>query len=212
MTDQTTEQTPEQTDDTGQGSSIFEKPAKTLEDRIERILDLDAVMSSARRVERVVRICLRPDLEAEYYDLQDEIADLVDVDGKPLNDSDTETAIGEQSRIVEISERMRALRAEMRDASSTVRFRGMSESEWAGFEKNNRTKDGAQKDDYINRLIVETAIAPTMTIDQFRALRDKLGTAQITAMVNAAYDACTQGGLDVPKLPSFLPSPKPQES
>jgi hypothetical protein len=113
---------------------------------------------------------------------------------------------------VEISERMRDLRAEMRAESYTVRFRGMSESEWAGFEKNNRTKDGKQKDDYLNKLLVQTAVAPTMTIDQVRAMRDQLGTAQITAMVNAAYDACTQGGLDVPKLPSFLPSPKPQES
>lgn len=207
-----TDQTPEPTDTEAQAPTALTKPPASLEDRIERVLDLDAVMSSARRVERVVRICLAADLEAEYYDLQEELSELVDVNGKPLNDTETETAIGEQNRIVEISERMRELRAKMRAESYTVRFRGMPESEWAGFEKANRTSSGATKDDYFNRLVVETAVAPTFTIDQFRALRDKLGLAQISAMVDAAYDACTQGGLDVPKLPSFLPSQKPQES
>lgn len=207
-----TDQTPEQPLEHADAGSVLTKPAQSIEERIDRVLDLDAVMSSARRVERVVRICLRPDLEAEYYDLTEELSDLVDVNGQPLADSETETALGEQNRAVEISERLRELRGEMRAESYTVRFCGMSESEWAGFEKNNRTKDGAQKDDYVNRLLVETAVAPTMTIDQVRALRDQLGTAQVTAMVNAAYDACTQGGLDVPKLPSFLPSQKPQES
>lgn len=208
-----TEQTATTEDTTAPDAGPFAAvPRPTVEERIDRVLDLDAVMSSARLVERVVRICLRPDIEAEYYDLQDELAELVDVNGKPLNDSDTESALSEQNRAVEISERMRELRQAMRAESYTVRFRGMPESEWAGFEKNNRDKNGAQKDDYVNKLIVETAIAPTLTIDQVRALRDKLGTPQIGAMADAAYDACTQGGLDVPKLPSFLPSQKPQES
>lgn len=210
MTDQTTEQPIGATLD--EDSPLVATSAATVAERIERVLDLDAVMSSARRPERVVHICLRADIEAEYHDLSDELSDLVDVNGKPFADGETETAIGEQNRAVEISERVRELRAQMRAESYTVRFRGMSESEWAGFEKNNRDKSGEQKDDYVNRLLVETAVAPTMTIDQVRALRDQLGTAQVAAMVNAAYDACTQGGLDVPKLPSFLPSQKPLES
>jgi hypothetical protein len=168
-------------------------------------------MSQARRVERVARICLRADLEAEFYDLQEELGELVDIEGNPLSDGEGEQALSEQNRAVEVSERLRDLRRQMRAESYTVRFRGMSASDWEGFEAANRDAKGKAKSDYYHKLMVQTAIAPVMTIDQVRAMSDQLGTSQINAMVRAAYESCTEGGLDVPKLPTFLHSPKPQE-
>lgn len=179
----------------------------------ERVLDLEALMSSARRVERVVRLCLRPDLEAEYAALGDELGNFVDASGKLLKREDgDEKSLSDRNRAVEIDERMGELRRQMLAESYTVRFRGMSETEFTAFEDVHLGEGEKRTTEYWNKLLVQTAIAPKMTIDQVRALRDQLTFSQVNALITAAFEACTEGGLDVPKSPSYLRSPRLQES
>lgn len=181
---------------------------------VEKILDLEYVMSHARLVERVARISLRGDLEAAYHDLAEQLADLVDVDGKPLAEGNSESSLAEQSRAVEIAEQMADMQRQMRAEEFVVKFRALPEEVFEAFEDTHRDKNGVAKDkiDYANRLIVETAYAPQMTIDQVRQLRSKFTRSQFERLFSAAYSACTTGGLDVPKLPSFWRSPEPAES
>lgn len=181
---------------------------------VERVLDLDHFMSSARLVERVARLNGRGDLEAEYADLSDELAQLVDVNGNVVADEDSEAALGDQSRAEEISQRMGDLQRRMREESSIVRFRAMPEDEWETFQKVNRNAAGNPKDDidYSNRMIAKCAVAPTMTLEQVKALRGKINRSQYQALSSAAMSANVTGGLDVPKSPSFWRSPKPTGS
>lgn len=180
--------------------------------QLEAILTLDEVMSSARLVERTARICLRGDLQAEYAEAYEELATLVDAEGQVVTDGDQ--ALTDANRAEELAEKIRYLREQMLEATRRIRFRALPSDQWAEFEKSQRDAQGAIKDDdgYSNELIARCAIAPKLTVDDVKAMRSKLGPDQITALANAAYLACTTGGLDVPKSPSFLPAQKPLES
>lgn len=182
---------------------------------LEQILDIEAALSSARRAERTAKICLRADLEAELYDVLSELSTLVDPEGNVLDAG--ESSLGDASPAVRaqtLSERAQALQADMAGATKVVRFRAMDSDAWDAFEKEHRTADGKAKDmrDYSTKLVAATAIAPLMTEAQVDALRKKLGSRQINELSNAAYAACTQGGVDVPKLPSFSLVQKPEDS
>lgn len=180
--------------------------------QLETILTLDEIMNSARLVERTARICLRGDLEAEYNETLEELATLVDADGNVLNEGDQ--SLGDASRVEELSEKARELRAEMQAATRRVRFRAMADDDWRTFDASHKTTDGKIKDQtaYNNEIIARCAIAPTLTVDDVVAMRKKLGPTQIVTLANTAFFACTTGGLDVPKSPSFLPAQKPSGS
>lgn len=169
----------------------------------ETVLDLDEVMSQARRVEKVARICLRGDLQAEFDQLSEDLRDLVDADGRVL--SEGEAALSDGVRAQEIQARLTQLKAEMKQAMRTIRFRALPEDEWEQFRKSHLGADGNVRDlDRFNtELMAKTAIAPTLTVDGILKLRGTLAAPQITTMANAAYLACVTGGVDIPKSPSY---------
>ena len=179
---------------------------------VETVLDIDEVMSQARLVERTAKICLRGDLQAEFDDLTEQLGDLVDADGRILSEGDI--ALADQGEAIKLNERIQELLAEMNKATRTIRFRAMPDDAWRAWEKAHQDSQGNYKDpDQANlELIAETAIAPTMSLDQVRNLRSKLGPTQMAAMANAAYAACTSGGVDVPKLRPFSPAPRQNPS
>jgi hypothetical protein len=180
--------------------------------QIENILDLDAILSSARRVERTAFINTRADLEDRYNQVIDELAALVDEDGNIVSEGDSSLADGAKAE--ELREEADDLRAQMKAATKTVRFRAMDSDAWEAFESTHRHKGSREiKDErtYVNQIIADCAIAPTLTVDDVVKLRKQLGHPQITTLFNEAYWANTTGGLDVPKSPSFLHAPKPQE-
>lgn len=179
--------------------------------QIDNFLTLDQIMSSARRSRRTAQICLRADLEAEYLELHEQLGQLVTVDGELLAEDASMTDAEEVSTL---RDQIAALHAEMTANTRPMLFEAMDDDTWQAFEKKHRGVDGKIKDTvaWQNELIAACAINPTMTVEQVVATRGKLGPTQITAMANAAYSACSSGGVDVPKLPSFWHSPKPQES
>lgn len=170
---------------------------------------IEDVLASARRVEKVARISLRGDLQAEHDEVVRELASLISADGELI--ADPEASVGDQgpvARAQELNDRLTALGREMAGAMWSVRFRAMSSDEWAVFTKAHfpeADKDGKRNlTDFNVKLIAATAIDPTMTEDQVRALGGKLGSSQIVKLADTAWDVCTKGGVDVPKSPLSL--------
>ncbi|WP_224279141.1 hypothetical protein [Nocardioides lacusdianchii] len=166
---------------------------------------VDEVLASARRIERTANVCVRGDLQAEFDELLDELATLVTATGELMED-DTDEALGDvtaRTRVAQINERIPVLRREMAQAMWSVRFRGMSSDEWAPFVKKNMPEKGDKKD-FFNLLLSKTAIEPELTLDQVRELRKVFTQRSINELVNKAWEACTEGGIDVPKLPLSL--------
>ncbi|HEX8489313.1 MAG TPA: hypothetical protein VF642_12265 [Propionibacteriaceae bacterium] len=174
----------------------------------ETVLDLDEVMSSARRVEKVAHICLRGDLQAEFDQKSEELGDLVDSDGRVLAEGDR--ALADGARAQELQADLTAIKAEMKTAMRSVRFRALPDDEWREFHASHLNSAGNVKDltRFNNEIIAKTAIAPTMTIDAIVKLRKTLGPTQITTLANAAFWACTTGGVDIPKSLTYLPYQK----
>lgn len=179
--------------------------------QIENILTLDRIMQSAQRARRIARICLRGDLEGEYVDTLEKLSELVDSEGNLLSDDASMTEVAE---VTALRDRAAQLRDEMAAETYAVVFEGMNADEWALFEKENRTAAGDVKDidEYRVRLIAACAVDPKMSVDDAKSIRAKLRPTQMVALADQAFAACSTGGVDVPKLPSFWHSPKPQES
>lgn len=180
------------------------------EPQMENLLSLDEIMSAARRTRRIATLCLRGDLEGDYYAAIDRLGDLVDADGVPLD----EQALDGGAEITELRDRIQALRAEMGKFSRKIVFEGMTSDEWDVFEKERRNDRGEIKDvsDYNARLISTCAVAPKISLAEVEQLRRTLMPAQFAMLANMAFGACTTGGLDVPKSPGFSHARKQQES
>ncbi len=166
-----------------------------------QLLTVADVLASARLVERTANICLRADLTAEHDRLMGELSTLVTPSGELLGDD--EASAGDQtnaSRAQALSDRDRQVLAEMRGSMWHPRFRAMDSDAWTAFKKKHmpRTKD-ADFTDFHTKIIAECAIEPAMTEAEVTSLRKKFTHSQFIKMANTAYEACTEGGLDVPK-------------
>lgn len=173
--------------------------------KITTYLTVDDVLGSARLVERTASICLRADLTAEHDTTLAELSTLVSPTGEVLED-DKEASAGEtsnESRARELIEKLEHIKAEMSASMWHVRFRALPSDEWSTFRKLWWPK-GKDPDltEFRTKIIAECAIEPPITEAQARALRKKLSSAQIVSLSDTAYDACTTGGLDVPKSPN----------
>lgn len=168
---------------------------------------IDEVLSSARRIERTATICLAGDLQAEWDALVAELATLVTATGE-LIEEDSDESLSEVSgraRVAQINDRLPALRRGMAEKMWRVRFQGMSSDEWATFVKKNLPdRDGADRTPFYNLLLAETAIEPELTLEQVRELRKVLTQRSMNELVSKAWEACSEGGIDVPKLPLSL--------
>lgn len=172
----------------------------------DRQYTVEEVLDMARLVERIATVCLRADLQAEYDMLLAELSTLVTPAGELLDTA--EAAAGEVSatgRVEQISARMGEIRVEMAKKMWRIRFRAMDSDSFASFMKRHKPKDPkANLTDFYSRLVCETAIEPTISADQLAMLRKKLGPTAIGELVKTSWEACTEGGLDVPKLPTSL--------
>lgn len=167
---------------------------------------VDDVLGFAELPERTASICLKANLQGEYDRLREELGTLVDATGDVIDTA--ERTAGEKSpagRAQEISDRMIELRREMERFMWHVTFRAMPSDDWASFTKRFQPK-GPKADhaDFYNRLVCETAVSVPIDAEQMKKLRAKLSPAAISKLIQTAMQACTVGGLDVPKLPASL--------
>lgn len=172
----------------------------------EEPFSVEEVLSMARRVRRTASVCLRADLQAEWDRLLDELSGMVTPAGEVITTG--ELAAGEESpasRALAIQERLNVIRGEMRKTMWHVTFEAMADEDWELFKKRFKPKDPkADHSEFQRRLICETAVSPTLSMDQLTALRKKLGPTAIAKFTVSAWEACTTSGLDVPKLPASL--------
>lgn len=213
-----TDQTPESTDGPeSQDPGIFAGPDHAAaKAAVDTILTLDEILSAATTVTRTVRLCMRPDLAAEYEGILKELRTLVDGEGNPIND-DGDEALNSASRATELQARGLELLPQIRAAEVPFRFDAMPPDEWDAFEKTHRTgSDNHLKDEkaYEEQLIAKCAVAPAIDVPGVRKLRahKSFNKARINTLFNAAYFVNTADGIDVPKSPSYLHAPRPQES
>jgi hypothetical protein len=170
-----------------------------------RLLTVEDVLASARLVERTATICLRADLRAEHDRILDELGTLVTASGEVIDDDD-EGAISDQSnasRARELADQLQKVQRQMRASMWHVRFRALPSDEWTTFKKMWWPK-GKEPDmtEFRTKIIAACAIQPPITEDQVRELRKKLGASQLNELSDTAFDACTAGGIDVPKSPN----------
>lgn len=169
------------------------------------LFTVEDVLASARLVERTASICLRADLTAELDQIRAELATLLTPGGEVIG-GDDETSADQQSnagRALELVDRDRQVRHQMQGQMWHVRVRGMASDDWSTFKRLWWPK-GKDPDmtEFRTKLVAKCAIEPAITEDQFKALRKKLGSAAIIELSDKAYEACTAGGLNVPKLPN----------
>lgn len=189
------------------------KPIRVSPEVVETILDLDEVLSSAKLIERTATICLSGDLVAEYESVMTELGTLIDANGQVLgNSGEQELYSARAARAQALNDRAEELLEGQRAAQRTIRFRGMDEDTFAAFEKTHRFDNGQPKEPrkYVNLLIATCAIAPTLTEAEVAKMRKALVRPQVNLLFETAYEACTVGGLDVPKSLPFSLAPKPQ--
>lgn len=177
-------------------------PAVTFPSIADTILNLDELLSSdVRLAEKSARFCTKPDLEAKIEDLHAELDGLTDSQGRPLAPVDQSIADGGRSAQVvalEIDELQKEYAAAMR----TVRLRQMDEDDWTAFMERHKavlTELPPYPPDLYEDLIVRSAVAPRLSVEDLRKLRKKIGHPAFNEIADAAWRVNTSSGVSVPK-------------
>lgn len=190
-------------DDRAIGDNPFEHNPDAHQPR--RPFTVEDVLDSARLVERTASICLRADMVAEHDRILEELGTLITPSGE-LVEGDEENGLDQQSnasRARYLADRLQRVQQEMRSSMWHVRFRAMPSDEWTTFKRLWWPK-GKDPDltEFRTKLVAACAVEPPITEAQVKELRKKLTASQIVKLSDTAYDACTAGGLDVPKSPT----------
>lgn len=197
------------TPDTPPADGVFGNPNGPTADQppvVRRQLTIEEVLASARLPEKHARVCLRADLQARHDDLVAQLAGMVNAQGELIEDPEASAAdTSAASRAQALNDDLADVRREMAQAIWFPLFRGLSTDDLAVFNKRHRPKgDNADMTDYNIELVAACAVEPTMTVDQVKALRTKLGSRAMQELINTAHEVCARGGVDVPKLPVSL--------
>lgn len=161
--------------------------------------NFDDLLSAARLPEKSVPICLRGDLQVEFEQLEQELADAQEADAR--NDS---LAGGGQAR--KVAERMEALSAEMREHTHPFVLRALSSREWRELvdEHPPRKNDdadallGANSATFPHAMLAACCIDPVMTVEQVAQLTEKITDGQALTLFGCGMEL-NRGSVDVPK-------------
>src|SRR4051812_48838431 len=138
-------------------------------------MDIEQIISSARRPETTVPLCLRGDLQAVWEQLDRDF----DVADKSITEE--VTAGGSPIQAVKIAEQMEAVRQEMLDSTISFVLRGMSRGQWKKVVEDHPPVEGVDdesaevnEESFVTAMISTCTIDPVMTFDQAARLRDEL--------------------------------------
>lgn len=166
------------------------------------------VLAAARLPEKRARICTRGDLIAEYDDVVDELASLLDINGEVKDDPDA--SVGDESKIgraQRLNARSDEIRTEMARHLWLPIFRGMSSDDLSTFNAEHYPKnDGADLKPYHELLVARCAIEPKISPEEAHQLRCKLPLPSWQELWRTASEVCT-GRIDIPKSLGFSVSP-----
>lgn len=184
--------------------------ASTERSIIDTILDLDALLSAdIRRPEKLARIALRPDLEADL----DHVDALIDRAAQDLRAAAkvkaADAGLGEGGQAhgdpAGLLQRRRAIAAEMHENTFAVRLRAMPGEAWDSFEAEHKATildRDADRGPMLDALVVACAIAPKIDAKQMAKLRQGLSPVALAELRNTAWLVNNQSGVDVPKSSS----------
>lgn len=193
------------TDDTGSSddpTSPSLANAAVASSIVDTLLDLDALLSAdVRRAEGIVYIYTRPDLEARLDELEDELRQLVDADGRPIGERSMaqrrpETVIAERAQV----------EAQYAASRQPIRIRQMTSDDWDDFKR--RHKDAIARGGAVadlptamqNELVSKSLVTrEPATIAQIEAMRKTFGSPQIVVIVGRAWELNHEAGVSVPK-------------
>lgn len=143
------------------------------EDTTEAAFDIEDWLSDAHLPETTVRV-------SKYGHLAAELADLEAAHTAAKREDASDVRLSSKGGAAyPIAQRIEQVRKQMESGWLSIRLRGMTQAEIARATK-------AKGEDQVIRQIAMQIVEPKMTEAQVKALRDKIGVGQFTAIVNAA--------------------------
>lgn len=151
-------------------------------------MNIQEIISSAKRPEKVVPLCLRGDLQAEWERLQ-------------MLFNITDTRIGHEAVLeggtpaesADIALQMEAVREEMTDAIESFVLRALTRKHWREIIAANPPQEDDEGDvdeeQFVTDIIAACCVSPVMTRDEAADLRDNVFTdGQWQSLATAAWD------------------------
>lgn len=205
------------TDQTAEGSQATQLPSAFTAAQVDTILDLDAMLESAKRAERLFDVSLLGDIARKQQDVLTELAMYAEVQGRDLDETvDADEGLNEVPRVAELEQLAKEYDEQLtKGPRLKVLFRALPSDEWEAFDKAHRTGANDRVKNqraYENEAIALSAVAPPLTVEQIETkIRKTLGNAQMQQMIADAFWVNNRDGISVPKLPNSLRGPRPQE-
>lgn len=148
-------------------------------------LDFDDVIARAKLPERTLSLCLRGDLQAEWEDLERQLA--------AAQENTRDEALSGNPDIRDLADRMVAVSEEMAGCEVVFRFRGLGAKTYSDLLVKNKAADddpdaveGLDWTIYPTALIAACAIDPVMTIAQVGELSERVSARQWDDLFSAA--------------------------
>lgn len=164
-------------------------------------MDISEALAGAKLPEKVVSICLRGDLQADFEQAERELEESRRAEVDSL-------AAGSQTR--QVAERIEALRKEMADHSVDFRLRAVGRRRWTALLAEHTPRPdsdtdkavGVNEETFYDALIRECTAEPTLTDEQWTLLLDnQLTSAQFDQLAMAAW-RLNRRDVDVPFSPA----------
>ncbi|OKI22202.1 hypothetical protein [Streptomyces sp. CB03911] len=153
-------------------------------------LDIETLIAGATLREVTVPLCLAGHLLAEYQELERKLSDAAAMMSDSLAGSPR----------VPIARRMEELRQEMAAQTVDLRFRAVTPKAWSDLiaEHPGGPDQLFNPDTLPAAVVAACAVEPTMTVEQFGRLADKLTHGQQELIINALWDINTRAVSSVP--------------
>lgn len=138
--------------------------------------DIEAIISSAKRAEKTVRICVRGDLNARIDELEQQLADAQGWKKQTFADA---------SPLRDLAEQIEAARREMHEHEHAFTFRALPPKEWSDLLAEHPARDSDTEKGYTFNLesfpaaaVSACAVDPVMTVEQVDRLVEVLNQGQ----------------------------------
>jgi hypothetical protein len=149
-------------------------------------MNIDEIISSARRPESTVQLCLRGDLQAVWENLDREF------DQADRELTDDVLAGGSPAASAKIAQQMEEVRREMQASMVTFTLRAVGRIEWQGLVSQNPPREGVDDGDvneesFVTGMIAACCVEPKMTLEQAAKFRDSVTDGQWQELANCAW-------------------------
>lgn len=151
-------------------------------------MDITEIISSIKRPERMVPLCLRGDLQSEW----DRLEEAFNIADTTISGDVLET--GRSAEAARLAQEMELVRHQM--MATTVRFtlRALGRKDWKKIAADNPPSDDdlsgldVDEEQFVTDMIAACCIEPTMTRSQAETLRDELTDGQWQSLATAAWE------------------------